>query len=141
MKKVYPRARVFHHPSLDGWNIELLQREGDKPKKVAATYSSIPWAHRAARVKLGLPPIPGPAKPSPPPARIDLPDLSRHISLPAPTAPPTLPLGAVGPGGLCGTCNRPMRYTKTKAADHPGTVLRQREGLCQSCNQKGMKRT
>lgn len=141
MKKTYPRARVSQHPNLKGWNIELIQREGATPKKVVATYSSIPWAHRAARVKLGLPAIPGPAEPSAPPARMELPDLSRHISLPAPAAPHTLPLGTHGPAGLCGTCNRPMRYTKTKSADHPGTVLRQREGLCQSCNQKGMKRT
>ncbi|MET4094588.1 hypothetical protein [Arthrobacter sp. UYCu712] len=61
--KKYPRAKVSRHATLDGWVIDLIQRKGAKPKRVAATYSSIAWADRAARLKLGcktadLPPRP-----------------------------------------------------------------------------------
>jgi len=60
--KTYPRALVKPHPKLHGWTIDLIQRAGAKPKRVAATYSSIPFAFRAARLKLGLPVSPRAAK-------------------------------------------------------------------------------
>lgn len=134
--KKYPRARVAPHPTLNGWTIDLIQREGAKPRRIAATYASITWAHRAARTKLGLPPGPIPAAQTIP-----------RPTLPAPatlTQPATQPVRKPSPiggraSGTCNTCNRPMRPAGSKASDYPGTTLRQREGLCQSCNQKAKK--
>lgn len=124
MKKAYPRARVSRHATLNGWVIDLIQREGGKPKRVAATYSTIPWAYRAALTKLGIK-IPPAAPPG-----------TAHAK--APESSPGLEVShrpALGPG-TCHKCERPMRRQGTKATDHPGTVLRQREGLCQSCCKK-----
>ncbi len=125
MSKTYPRARISRHPNLNGWVIDLIQRDGAKAKRVAATYSTIPWADRAARTKLGIklpPPAPRPANvvPAPPPT----PPAAPPVKRPAQDA------------GTCEPCGRPMRRTGEKSADHPGTVLRQREGLCQSCCKK-----
>jgi hypothetical protein len=120
--KAYPRARISRHSSLNGWVIDLIQREGVKPKRVAATYSTIPWADRAARIKLG---IKLPATPQPRPVPVQ----PRAIT-------PTSTRLAKDDAGKCDPCGRQMRRPGTKTADHPGTVLRQREGLCQSCNRK-----
>lgn len=105
--KTYPRARVSRHPKLNGWVIDLIQRENASPRRVAATYSSIHWADKAARLKL---PAPRPTRAAP-----------------------------VDGHGICGPCGRPMRPAGAKAADFPGTTLRQREGLCQSCNQRALR--
>jgi hypothetical protein len=102
--KTYPRAKVSRHPSVNGWVIDLIQRAGAKPQRVSATYSSIVWADKAARLKL-----------------------------PAPRLTRAAPV--VG-HGICNPCGRPMRPAGAKAADYPGTTLRQREGLCQPCNQR-----
>lgn len=34
---------------------------------------------------------------------------------------------------VCTACERPMRNPKTTVADHPGTVPRQRAGICRQC--------
>ena len=102
--KTYPRAKVSRHPSVNGWVIDLIQRENASPRRVAATYASIVWADRAARAKL---PAPRPTRAAP----------------------------VVG-HGICALCDRPMRPAGARAADYPGTTLRQREGLCQPCNQR-----
>lgn len=127
--KKYPRAKISRHATLDGWVIDLIQRETAKPKRVAATYASITWAHRAAHVKLGLPVpamkpsnearVEAPVQPTPAPRPAKAPDLRDH--------------------GTCKPCNRRMRPAGTKIADYPGTVLRQRDGLCQSCYQREKK--
>lgn len=106
--KTYPRAKVSRHPNLDGWVIDLIQRAGAKPKRVAATYSTIAWADKAARLKL---PAPRPVRAAHPAAGF----------------------------GTCTPCGRPMRPAGSLAADHPGTTLRQREGLCQSCNARAKR--
>ena len=124
MKK-YPRALIKRHPNANGWTIDLIQRAGTKPKRVAATYASIPWAARAARQKLGLPTGPLPkveVKPRP--------------ALPAPAELHT----PKNDFGTCVRCERPMRKANTKLTDFPGTVLRQREGICQSCSKAGRTR-
>jgi hypothetical protein len=125
--KKYPRALVKRHATLDGWVIDLMLRENAKPKRVNATYASIPWAARAARIKLGVNPGPAPAKaprpieaPAPAPAQFEV------FERPAPVKQDA---------GTCERCKRPMRPAGTKAADYPGTTLRQRKGLCQSCHQ------
>lgn len=132
--KKYPRAKVSRHPNLNGWVIDLLQRETAKPKRVAATYSTIAWADRAARAKLGLKPRPMPA---PSPVR----PAATVVEAPAPEGfqlfvkPTPVDQGY----GICSPCNRPMRPAGSKPADYPGAVLRQREHLCQSCNQKAKR--
>ncbi|WMI32995.1 hypothetical protein SEA_PEGGYLEG03_54 [Arthrobacter phage PeggyLeg03] len=131
--KKYPRAKVSRHATLDGWVIDLIIRENAKPKRVNATYASIPWARRAAQIKLGVKVDPAPtSRPHPLPA-------------PAPTPAPAAPkfevferpktVAVTKDAGTCGKCERPMRPAGSKASDHPGTVLRQRAGLCQSCHQ------
>lgn len=55
--KKYPRALVKPTANATGFTIDLIQRAGAKPKRVKATYASIPWAHRAALLKLGYPVI------------------------------------------------------------------------------------
>lgn len=130
--KKYPRAKVSRHATLDGWVIDLIFSEKAKPRRVNATYASVPWAARAAHIKLGVKPGPAPAKaprPVPTPA-------------PAPAAPAPAeltvferPIPVKQDAGTCERCKRPMRPAGTKAADHPGTTLRQRKGLCQSCHQ------
>ncbi|AYN57835.1 hypothetical protein HOU49_gp47 [Arthrobacter phage Eileen] len=128
--KSYPRAKVTRHKTLDGWVIDLYLRATAKPIRVNSTYASITWAHKAAAQKLGVKaktvqaaaPVKAPA-PKPGPA--------------APAAPvPTMPRGTKG---TCGRCHRPMRPAGSKAADYPGTTLRQREGLCQSCHQSSKR--
>lgn len=128
--KRYPRAKVSRHPNLNGWVIDLIQRPGAKPKRVAATYSTIAWADRAARAKFGIKlgplPAPQPVRPAP------------RLETPAPAA--AAPVGAAKPvdqgHGTCTPCGRPMRAAGSKATDHPGTTLRQRESLCQTCYQR-----
>lgn len=109
--KRYPRATVKRHPNLNGWVIDLIWRAGAKPQRVAATYASIPWAHKAARRKLGL-----------------------KSPAPGNTA------SAGQATGTCDTCGRPMRPAGSRASAYPGTMLRQREGLCQPCNQKAKRK-
>jgi hypothetical protein len=116
--KKYPRALIKRHPKANGWTIDLIQRAGTKPKRVAATYASIPWAHRAACQKLGLK-----VEPTPPV------EVKARPALPAPGDLPR-----PKDYGFCNTCRRPMRPAGSKVADYPGTTLRHREGLCQSCN-------
>ncbi|AYN57322.1 hypothetical protein PBI_BRIDGETTE_56 [Arthrobacter phage Bridgette] len=133
--KKYPRAKVSRHATLDGWVIDLIIRENAKPKRVNATYASIPWARRAAQIKLGVKVDPMPGKDSAPAAQPDrtprlTPELVAAITPPAPRPTPV-----TADAGACGKCQRPMRPAGSKAADHPGTVLRQRAGLCQSCYQ------
>lgn len=127
--KVYPRAKVSRHKTLDGWVIDLLLKSSAKPMRVNATYASIAWAHKAANSKLGVKAKPATGEtvkaPAPKPAPA------------APAAPvPTMPRGTKG---TCERCRRPMRPAGSKAADHPGTTLRQREGLCQSCHQSSKR--
>jgi len=130
--KKYPRARVSRHPHINGWVIDLIQRDGARPKRVAATYVTPVFAARAALIKLG---VQAPAAPAAP--RLTTPlfqDTGRSLS--APVAPAKKPATATKPtkaAGTCQTCNRPMRRAGMKAADHPGTVARRRDGLCQSC--------
>lgn len=121
--KTYPRAKVSRHKTLDGWTIDLIQRAGAKPKRVAATYATIAWADRAARLKLG--PKPREEKSRPLPAAA--PSSFEVFARPG--------IAAVDPG-KCIPCGRPMRPAGAKAADHPGTTQRQRAGLCQPCNQR-----
>lgn len=130
--KKYPRAKVSRHATLDGWVIDLILRENAKPKRVNATYASVPWAFRAAHIKLGVNPGPAPAK---------APKTVPAAPAPAPAAPKfevfERPRVAVvtKDAGTCELCKRPMRPAGTKTADYPGTTLRQRKGLCQSCHQ------
>lgn len=115
--KKYPRAKVSRHPSLNGWVIDIIHRESSRPNRVAATYATIAWADRAARMKLGIkvrPPQPGTTDIVQP--DMDTPRLAKDY-------------------GTCTPCGRPMRPAGSRASDFPGTTLRQREGLCQSCNQ------
>lgn len=126
--KKYPRARVKRHATLDGWTIELFLKANAKAMKVNATYASIPWAFRAAHIKLGVNPGPAPAKAPKPVSTPAIPTLA------APTAVER-PAPVKQDAGTCERCKRPMRPAGTKAADHPGTTLRQRKGLCQSCHQ------
>lgn len=136
MKK-YPRAKISRHATLDGWVIDLIQRANAKPKRVAATYASIHWATRAARLQLGLPASPE-RKPQPharaEPA-IDLSTVAAHTAVSRAPQSGRSPNGTRA-AGTCNTCHRPMRPAGTRAAEHPGTTLRQREGLCQPCNHK-----
>jgi hypothetical protein len=122
--KKYPRAKVTRHPSLNGWVIDILLRETAKPKRVSATYSSIAWAHKAAGLKLGVKATvtqrPAPAK------GFERFERKRPVSADA---------------GTCTPCGRPMRPAGTKAVDYPGTTLRQRDGLCQSCNNRIQRET
>ena len=137
--KRYPRARVSRHPLVNGWVIDLIQRNGAKPSRVGATYVTAEFAVRAALVKLGVQPS-APLPPLPP----------RTTPAVRQLATPTQPPGAnhrsfrkwlpeVHPGNTCIPCGRPMRPTGTKASEHPNTVLRQREGLCQSCCQRAKR--
>lgn len=134
--KKYPRAKVSRHATLDGWVIDLILRENAKPKRVNATYASIPWARRAAQIKLGVKVDPAPtSRPHPLP-------IPAAATLAAPLAPADpefevfeRPTPVAKDPGTCGKCKRSMRPAGTKAADHPGTTLRQRKGLCQSCHQ------
>lgn len=126
--KKYPRARISTRPNIKGWVIDLIFWEGAKPKRVAATYASIPWAYKSAHEKLGVNPTTTTApKPAPAPAE------------PALRPKRTRSSNGFRAKGTCGTCNRPMRPAGTKASDHPGTTLRQREGLCQSCNARATR--
>lgn len=139
--KKYPRAKVSRHPKINGWVIDLFQREGARPKRVAATYATVAFADRAARVKLGIT-APAVFESS---RTLDLapstPDPARIVRLvpvrqATATTPRTrAPHGEQGPG-TCTLCSRPMRPAASKAVDYPGTALRQREGLCQSCYKK-----
>lgn len=129
--KAYPRARVSRHPKINGWVIDLVQREGARPRRVAATYASPVFADRAARVKLGaeapkeyVPRPPMFAQPGErPPAR--------NFEVFQPKA-----ALSERSTGKCEVCGRPMRPAGSKAADYPGTTLRQRDGLCQTDYQK-----
>jgi hypothetical protein len=129
--KVYPRAKVSRHKTLDGWVIDLLLKSSAKPMRVNATYASIAWAHKAANSKLGVKAKPATGEPvkdsAPKPAA---------LAAPAAVAVPTMPRGTKG---TCERCRRPMRPAGSKAADYPGTTLRQREGLCQSCHQSSKR--
>lgn len=140
--KKYPRAKV--RPVLNGWAVDLLLRAGAKPIKVHATYATIDFARKAALVKLGVKaeakPAPKPASPkqqewkqgpdkTPAPAKVA--DTSQSGPVPRGTA-------RTNPG-TCKPCGRPMRPAGTRATDYPGTVLRQRDGLCQSCNYQSKK--
>lgn len=137
--KKYPRAKVSRHPRINGWVIDLIQREGARPRRVTATYVSAEFAARAALVKLGhspttplpsLPPRPAPvvrAVPSP-----------QSLVAPAPAASDT-PSGRERATGTCEPCGRPMRPAGSKSADYPGTTLRQRDGICQTCYQRAKR--
>lgn len=132
--KKYPRAKVSRHPNLNGWVIDLIHRAGARPNRVAATYSTIAWADRAARTKLGIPPT---TKIPRDPAPVPVPKVATPVAPVAPAAPKPVPAAHPAAGfGTCTPCGRPMRRAGSRAADHPGTTLRQREGLCQSCNQR-----
>lgn len=139
--KKYPRAKVSRHPNLNGWVIDLIQRETAKPKRVAATYSSIPWADRAARAKLGLKPRPLLPTPAPAPEGTPwVPAPVLDVEAPAPAVEPVAVTRPVDQGcGICDRCIRPMRPAGSKPTDYPGAVLRQRANLCQSCNQKAKR--
>lgn len=121
--KKYPRARVSPHPTLNGWVIDLIMGPKGRPSRVKATYATIPFATKAAHIKLGIPTTPGEA-PVLPSERAAADASKRKHSAASLTKD----------HGTCRSCNRPMRPAGTKAADFPGKVLRQREGLCQSCN-------
>jgi len=124
--KTYPRAKVSRHPVLDGWTVDLILRNGAKPIKVNATYSTIGHAHRSALTKLGV--------------KVPATTAVRDPRHPEPTLAPAKPKGPQArPAGKCIPCGRPMRHCNTLASDHPGTVLRQREGLCQTCSSKAKK--
>ncbi len=127
--KKYPRAKVSRHANLNGWVIDLIQREGAKPRRVAATYATIPWADHAARLKLGL----KPATPKPFPTQ---PRPSAPAAQPAAPTPYDRAARVPARAGTCNHCDAPMRPAGTKSSDYPGTKLRQREGICQSCNNK-----
>ncbi len=115
--KKYPRAKVSRHASLNGWVIDIIHRANARPNRVAATYATIAWADRAARLKLGVKVHPAP------PGTVDIVQPDMEIPRPAKDY------------GTCKPCGRPMRPAGSRASDFPGTTLRQREGLCQSCNQ------
>lgn len=116
--KTYPRAKVSRHPVLDGWTIDLILKAGAKPIKVNATYATIEFAHRSALTKLGV------KTPAP----------TAGARRPEPTLAPAKPKERqIQPAGTCIPCGRAMRHCNTLSADYPGTVLRQREGLCQTC--------
>lgn len=143
--KKYPRAKVSRHPVLDGWVIGLLLRAGAKPIKVNATYATIDFAHKAALVKLGFKPQPAAVKAASPKQQ-EWKQGPDGTALPAKVAD----MSQVGPAprgsarnhpGTCKPCGRPMRPAGTKAADYPGTTLRQRDGLCQSCNYSQKRET
>ncbi|AYN58127.1 hypothetical protein PBI_JUDY_57 [Arthrobacter phage Judy] len=133
--KKYPRAKVSRHATLDGWVIDLIIRENAKPKRVNATYASIPWARRAAQIKLGVKvdPMPGKeaAKPGTPIVRTQEPEQAPEPKLEVFERPKPVAVDA----GTCDRCKRPMRPAASRAVDYPGTTLRQRKGLCQSCHQ------
>jgi len=130
--KKYPRARISRHPHINGWVIDLIQRDGARPKRVAATYVTPVFAARAALAKLG---VQAPAAPAAP--RLTTPlfeDTGRSRGTTAvPVKKPAAPPKATADAGTCEECNRPMRPVGTKVADHPGTVARRRKGICQSC--------
>jgi hypothetical protein len=131
--KKYPRAKVSRHARINGWVIDLIQRDGARPRRVAATYVSAAFAGRAARVKLGIKDLPAQTPPT---------LTGRPAPLPAPAAvevPRTRAPKGERSTGICTPCERPMRPAGTKAADYPGTTLRQREGLCQTCHQKAVR--
>lgn len=143
--KKYPRARVSRHPRINGWVIDLIQRDGARPRRVAATYVTAEFAARAALAKLGHTPT-TPAAPRPsmftqpgerPPVRN-----FEVFERPAPkeSAEPSKrsPRGARATG-TCTPCGRPMRPAGSKSADYPGTTLRQRDGICQTCYQKAKR--
>ncbi|AYN57460.1 hypothetical protein HOU47_gp54 [Arthrobacter phage Constance] len=124
--KKYPRAKITRHKTLDGWVIDLMLRATAKPIRVNATYATIPWAIKAAHSKLGVKSSqPAPADPSP---------ASPSFTGEAPTVVKS-PAPVATDAGTCDRCKRPMRPVGAKAADYPGTTLRQRKGLCQSCHQ------
>lgn len=116
MLKRYPRARISQTSNRSGWVIDLIQNQNAVPKRVASTYATNVWAYKAACAKI-------PARPK---ARTTPPfDLFRR------------PRAAAGADpGPCGHCNRPMRPTGAKASEFPGTVLCQRDGICQTCNRR-----
>lgn len=137
--KTYPRAKVARHKVLDGWTIELLLRASAKPIKVNATYATLDHARGAALAKLGVKPG---AKPAPKPATPKQQEWKQGPDK-SPTPAKVADTTTTGPAprgsakrkpGTCVPCGRPMRPAGTKATDYPGTVLRQRDGLCQSCN-------
>jgi hypothetical protein len=131
--KKYPRAKVSRHPKVNGWVIDLIQRDGARPKRVAATYATASFADRAARLKLGFK-VPAPERPAP--------RLIPIIEEPAPepaAAPRTRAPHGARSTGTCAPCGRPMRPAGSKASTYPGTTLRQREGLCQTCYQKSLR--
>ena len=123
--KKYPRAKVSRHATLNGWVIDIIMGAKSRPSRVKATYATIPFAVKAAHAKLGVPTSPGTA----PVARAD------GALVNATKQPERAPKNA----GTCKPCGRPMRPAGTKAADYPGAVVRQREGLCQSCNYSSKK--
>jgi hypothetical protein len=133
--KEYPRAKVSRHPRINGWVIDLFQREGARPKRVAATYATVAFAARAARVKLGITSEPTAPKPSP---RFEVFQRPTNTVSQAPAPRTRAPHGERSTG-TCTPCARPMRPAGSKAADYPGTTLRQREGICQSCYQKAKR--
>jgi hypothetical protein len=144
--KKYPRAKVSRHARINGWVIDLIQREGARPKRVAATYATAAFADRAARVKLGAIP-PAVYKPLPQhvrplgSARVTVEPEARPAQAPqapADTRRTRAPHGERSTG-TCTPCGRPMRPAGTKAADYPGTTLRQRDGICQTCYQKAKR--
>jgi hypothetical protein len=142
--KAYPRAKVSRHPNINGWVIDLIQREGARPRRVAATYVNAEFAARAARVKLGMPVAPAPQLPP-----RTLPAVAQvPVAAPAPRfevferprkeARTRAPHGQRATG-TCTPCGRPMRPAGSKVSDYPGTTLRQRDGICQTCYQKAKR--
>jgi hypothetical protein len=119
--KTYPRAKVSRHPRINGWVIDLIHRAGARPNRVAATYVTAEFAARAALVKLGVK-VP-PAAP-----------VAKGFQVFEPKR-----LTAARDYGTCAPCGRPMRPAGSKSADYPGTTLRQRDGMCQSCYQKAKR--
>ncbi|MDQ0854817.1 hypothetical protein QFZ79_002928 [Arthrobacter sp. V4I6] len=129
--KAYPRAKVSRHPKINGWVIDLFHREGARPQRVSATYATVGFAARAARLKLGL---------TPPPPLLEPRPAAEVLQLTAP-APVVRTRAANGERstGTCTPCGRPMRPAGSKATDYPGTTLRQRDGICQTCYQKAKR--
>lgn len=133
--KTYPRAKV--RPVVNGWAIDLLLRAGAKPIKVNATYATIEFAHKSALAKLGVKPSQAPAKAASPLQQEWKQGPGRS---PAPAKIGPVPRGAARTNpGICVPCGRPMRPVGTKAAEYPGAVLRQRDGICQSCTKSQAK--
>lgn len=130
--KKYPRARVSRHPRINGWVIDLVQRAGARPRRVTATYVTAEFAARAALVKLGHTPV------APLPLMPSRPALAAAPAVTAPAAPARAPRGNRSTG-TCTPCGRPMRPAGSKSADYPGTTLRQRDGICQTCYQKAKR--